>query len=459
MTTPKGGWNHESVRLLAGTDDPLTVVTEKARELVMGALDKGWSGPPFDPVALATDYLKLHVVATDDVFEARTVAKGTTTRIEYNPNRPRERRRYSIAHEIAHTFFPDYAKRVRHRGSNHSERPGTDDWQLEALCNIAAAEILMPVGSLPPISRSSLTVDWLASLRPKYDVSMEAVLIRAVHMADFPCAAFAAAYVHDKSRHGRYRIEYMISSGDSPTPLRPKALLPERTIVAECTAIGFMANANEAWAGHSVHVECVGIPPAPWSVFPRVAGVVMPSDSAAAHTEHHPRVTAVVGNALAPRGHGPKVLVHVVNDGTPNWGGNGFAVALKRQWTDVQKDFRQWSTSRSNLRLGNVRFFRVSDTLIVASMVAQKGYGDRLGVRRLRYGALEQCLEQVGAYAATHHSTVHMPRIGSGQGGASWGVVCELITGAVCGRGVPVTVYDLRGNDVQDQHSLSFTGA
>ena len=237
MTTLKSGWTHESVRLLAGTHDPLVVVTEKARELVMGALDKGWSGPPFDPVALATDYLKLHVVATDDVFEARTVAKGTTTRIEYNPNRPRERRRYSIAHEIAHTLFPDCARRVRHRGSNHSERPGTDDWQLEALCNIAAAEILIPVGSLPPISRSSLTVDGLASLRPKYDVSMEAVLIRAVHMADFPCAAFAAAHMDNKSRHGRYQIEYIMSSGDSRTGMSRELLKLSGSLVHDYATI------------------------------------------------------------------------------------------------------------------------------------------------------------------------------------------------------------------------------
>ena len=81
---------------------------------------------------------------------------GDAGRIEYNPNRPRERRRYSVAHEIAHTLFPDCAKRVRHRGSHHGKRPGSDDWQLEALCNIAAAEILMPVvGTLPFMDRSA----------------------------------------------------------------------------------------------------------------------------------------------------------------------------------------------------------------------------------------------------------------------------------------------------------------
>jgi hypothetical protein len=37
-----------------------------------------WS--PFDPVTLATEYLKLQVVATDDVREARTVPAGDVGR-------------------------------------------------------------------------------------------------------------------------------------------------------------------------------------------------------------------------------------------------------------------------------------------------------------------------------------------------------------------------------------------
>jgi O-acetyl-ADP-ribose deacetylase (regulator of RNase III) len=456
VSTLKSNWTNASVQALAGERDPVAAVIEKAREVVVRALDNGWSGPPFDPITLATDHLKLKIVATDAVREARTVPDGSVGRIEYNPNRPRERRRYSIAHEIAHTLFPDYAKRVRHRGSNHGEQAEADDWQLEALCNIGAAEILMPVGTLPPVDRATLTVDWLSSLRPKYDVSMEAVLIRAVRMANFPCAAFTAAHIDDAPKKGRYRVEYVISSGAWQPPARARSVLPEGTIVSECTAVNHMAKADEHWGSHPVHVECVGIPPSPWSVFPRVAGVVMPAATDVASADENARVNIVVGNALAPMGHGPKVLVHVVNDATPNWGGNGFAAALKRQWRDVQGDFQEWGSSRQNLRLGSVRFFRKSSTLTIASMIAQKGYGDTLGVRRLRYNALERCLEEVATYAKEHDASVHMPRIGAGQGGASWGVVCELITGAICSKGIPVTVYDLRDASPQLQPSLSF---
>src|SRR3954453_24032509 len=85
------------------------------------------------------------------------------------------------------------------------------------------------------------------------------------------------------------------------------------------------------------------------------------------------RIRVLVGNALAPTGHGPKVLAHVVNDGTPNWGGIGFAAAVRKKWPDVQKDFQEWAPMRTELRSGNVRFFERTPHLPMARMVAQRG--------------------------------------------------------------------------------------
>ncbi len=125
----------------------------------MNAMDIGWSGPPFDPLALA-DLLEIEVIPRDDVREAQTVAtERGKPRIEYNPTRPRGRLRYSLAHEIAHTLFPDWAEQVRKRAP-HSELEG-DDWQLEALCNIAAAEFVMPIGSFTDLATPDVGVDVL----------------------------------------------------------------------------------------------------------------------------------------------------------------------------------------------------------------------------------------------------------------------------------------------------------
>src|SRR5258708_891518 len=41
-------WTHASVVTLAGNHDPVTVITERAREVVLAALESGWKGPPYD---------------------------------------------------------------------------------------------------------------------------------------------------------------------------------------------------------------------------------------------------------------------------------------------------------------------------------------------------------------------------------------------------------------------------
>jgi Zn-dependent peptidase ImmA (M78 family) len=46
---------------------------------------------------------------------------------------------------LAHLLFDDHAEQIRNRQTDHS----SDEWQLELLCNIAASEFVMPVGSFP----------------------------------------------------------------------------------------------------------------------------------------------------------------------------------------------------------------------------------------------------------------------------------------------------------------------
>src|SRR5690348_7392757 len=98
-------WTNESVARFAHGHDPVTFMEEKARKLVLHAIDAGWSGPPFDPLALA-ELLRIPTEARSDIADARTVPlTRNTSRLEYNPTRPRGRLRFSIAHEIAHTLF------------------------------------------------------------------------------------------------------------------------------------------------------------------------------------------------------------------------------------------------------------------------------------------------------------------------------------------------------------------
>src|SRR5260370_2994902 len=163
-------WTNASVRQLAGDRDPIDEITTRARARVLDGLDRGWVGPPFDPLALAR-LSGIQVVGRDSIPDAQTVVDiGGKLVIEVNPNRPRARLRYSIAHELGHTLFPDCAKHVRNRSAYH-EMVG-DEWQLEALCNIAAAEFLMPTGSFPELREETLSIDRILALRQLYEVSM-----------------------------------------------------------------------------------------------------------------------------------------------------------------------------------------------------------------------------------------------------------------------------------------------
>src|SRR5689334_8568027 len=134
-------WTNASVRRFAPEGDPIEAMVSKVRRVVLEARDAGWSGPPFNPIALARQ-IGIRVEASAAVPDARTVVDERGPRIEYNPQQRRARARFSIAHEIVHTFFPDVGDTVRNRGGDESVR---DDWQLELLCNLGASEIVMPV--------------------------------------------------------------------------------------------------------------------------------------------------------------------------------------------------------------------------------------------------------------------------------------------------------------------------
>lgn len=450
-------WTNPSVRRMADDRDPVEVLTQRARQVIREAMDAGWSGPPFDPIRLA-EILNLPMVPRDDVQDARTVPAGKdSVRIEFNPNRPASRLRYSIAHEIGHTLFPDCKTLVRNRASYH-ELTG-DDWQIEALCNIAAAEFLMPAGSIAPSVVGKITAEQLVSLQRQFQVSLEALVIRLAKSAEFPCAAFCASAIERGSHAGRYQLDYIIGSPTWKGRVRSGVTLPANSAVTECIAIGFTESGRERWPdGSMVAVECVGIPPYPGHLKPRVAGLVLGGERVAA-TEAVFR--EVRGDATEPRGAGVRIIAHIVNDATPNWGGGGFASYVRRKLPAVQDDFRAWaSATRAGFKLGATHQTPIDQQRVVFHMVAQHGYGPS-AKPRVRYTALDQCLKALGEYAASQGATVHMPRIGTGQAGGSWDVIRDMIGESVCARGVSVTVYTPPNKDLpqSQQPTLQFSPA
>ncbi|OYV61278.1 MAG: hypothetical protein B7Z69_01340 [Actinobacteria bacterium 21-73-9] len=426
-------WTNRSVMAFAGQRDPVEVMEAKARELALKAKDDGWGGPPFDPLALA-QWLKMPVEARGDIPDARTVpTSGGGLVLEYNPMRPRGRLRFSIAHEIAHSLFADCAEEIRNRGGDATA--AADSWQLEVLCNIGAAELLMPLGSFSNLAGQILSIKSVMDLRKSFDVSVEACLIRLIKLSRTPCAAFCAS-MHDD---GHYKVDYVIPTPGWTSPVSVGQKVPDNSAVAEANAIGFTAIGEEEWiAGKPLRVECVGLAPYPGGVVPRVVGLLIATEQAQFRP---PEIIEVDGDALEPRGKGPRLVAHVIPDTNTVWGGNGFASQVRRRFPDVWSRFKKDTIEARRLpALGDVFIGMLDNNISVAHMVAQHGIGASRSLR-LRYAALAQCLSEVREKAQQLGATVHMPRVGTGHGGASWDIVRELISEELVDKGVATTVY------------------
>lgn len=433
--TQKFNWTNPSVLSFAAGGDPVLAMENRARQLVLKAMDDGWGGPPFDPLALAA-LLDIRTDARGDIPDARlrSLDEGQLV-LEYNPMRPRGRLRFSIAHEVAHSLFADCHEEVRHRGGDTASR--SDNWQLEVLCNIGAAELLMPLGSFPQLAESVPTILQVAEIRKTFDVSVEACLIRSIKLATSPSAAFCASFHQDD---GVYRVDYIIPAPGWPCPIRPGESFTNDGVVSEASAIGFTSIGDEDVRGKSYRIECMGLAPYPGNLVPRVVGIIRPNDA----TEFtQPSLTEVVGDVLKPHGSGPRLIAHVVPNTPAQWGGRGFAHQVKKHFPGVWDQYRSETAAVDQIpALGQVYIGAHGNGISFAHMVAQKGYGATKN-QRLSYAAFAACLSQVREKALEIGASVHMPRVGTGHGGANWDVIKELIAEELVDKGVRTTVYQL----------------
>lgn len=180
---------HPSVRALleaGGGDDPFVVIRGRARALVAEALALGWEGPPYDMNELAS-LRGLRVARTTGLSDDQD-ACVMPGQILLNARKHRVRQRYSVAHEVGHTLFPDYEVELRRLG--RLWRREGDDSEFERLCQAAGAEFLLPLD--PFRSRAeSYGRDLQGALRlaEDFDASLEATVRRLVETSDVAMAA------------------------------------------------------------------------------------------------------------------------------------------------------------------------------------------------------------------------------------------------------------------------------
>lgn len=434
MTTSGLRWTDASVLRFAEREDPVHKMENTSRASVLAAVEQGWNGPPFDPIELAT-IRRIRVRPNASIPDARVLSRGHTFEIQYNPNRPRARVNFSIAHEIAHTFFPDCAEVVRNRATSRH----TQSWQLEMLCNIGAAELLMPFHSFSLDGPAS--IERLMKLRQKYQVSAEAVLIRFTKLASSPLACFAASRM--PSSDEAYRIDYCISPSASGLARNLSGrTIPSSTVLNECVAIGTTSKGLEDWipGEGTLQIEAVALPPYPSSSYLRVVGFLSPSTAV-------PTVSTIMyrhGDATHFIKNSDSAILHVVNDRARKWGPYGFASALRSRYPDAYEDYAAWTADwPQEHTLGAAHVAHLPDNRAVVSLVAQTGYGASKRPR-LRYGALDTSLRVASErLRGMGIDSIQMPRIGSGQAGGHWPVIAGIIHERFVSRRFEVRVFDL----------------
>lgn len=149
----------------------------------------------------------------------------------------------------------------------------------------------------------------------------------------------------------------------------------------------------------------------------------------------------IKGDATNPQQDGNKIIAHICND-IGGWG-KGFVMAISKRWKNPEKRYREWFKSGQYFALGEVQFVQVQEDLWVANMIGQhKINKDEQGNAPIRYEAVKEALEKVGAFATENTASVHMPRIGCGLAGGKWEEIEPLIISAFSDKDISVTVYD-----------------
>jgi hypothetical protein len=277
-------WYHPSVlalvREFGGSRDPETIIRGKARELVAEARAHGWTGPPFDPRALASLLdIRVHPDELRPGHDALIYpAEGQQLRIIFDLTRPPTRQNFSIFHEIVHTLFPDHFEMIRHR---YQRRDRFDpDRELEYLCDVGAAELLLPEGTFrADIARFGFGLGGLPLLRERYQASREAVVRRMVQLDTNRSAAAFLEYRLKPSQVAnlqqlallpdlapalpKLRIAYSVPSPSFGIFLPPHKSIPDDSCAYRALANGTMESGREAWDIHRLppcHVEATALP-------------------------------------------------------------------------------------------------------------------------------------------------------------------------------------------------------
>lgn len=142
----------------------------------------------------------------DAVVILNGAQKGKRGQILFNPDRPAGRRAFSVAHEIAHTFFPSTSGGARFR-----EMTATDSQEmseLERLCDLGAAEVLMPKEEFQASVGGNWSIESVERLIGEFGSSREATVFRLA--SAYPGVAAAGLLCFRRTKGDQAKLTSMM---------------------------------------------------------------------------------------------------------------------------------------------------------------------------------------------------------------------------------------------------------
>ena len=248
---------HPSVRALLadhpGENEPEVLIRKLARKRVAYAKGYRWEGPPFCPIILASLSNVLCKEVHHDIGGDGRILLSREGRpiIEYRSGYPPERQRFTIFHEFAHMLFTDYCAFVPHH-QTFDENDSAEHRQFENLCDVAAAEMMMPVEDFQVdlLKWSQLDAAAIQQLGKRYEASVDATISRAAELGNH--VAFSAAFLTDqKGKHsgpGPLWVRYSKKTSRFSGFIWPGTCPPPGSIVLQCLCDGgVIGPKRETW--------------------------------------------------------------------------------------------------------------------------------------------------------------------------------------------------------------------
>lgn len=208
--------------------------TSRVRRLARELVEEWELQPPVDLELVASLRDIEDIEYVDLPWAACLVQRHDQTLIKIRAgDRPR-RQRFSLAHEIGHTFLPGYTLAPQYR-CDPSPRPTRRRDLIEQLSDVAASELLLPHRTVQQeLNTAGCTLDTAVTVADICDASLEAAARRVVDVTDdaaLLCLELTTA-PRQPAADPRLRLRYAYTRGNWPYLPPWKSLSDEHPLQA-----------------------------------------------------------------------------------------------------------------------------------------------------------------------------------------------------------------------------------